>query len=51
MSQMGQKRTSGVHFCNVRFTPKSGYRGVRSPCPLSAKSGHYVEGILGGSTR
>ena len=36
MSQMGQKRTSGVHFCNVRFTPKSGHRRVRSPCPFSA---------------
>jgi hypothetical protein len=25
---------------DVRFTPKSGHRLARSPCPLCAKSGH-----------
>ena len=27
---------------HVRFTPKNGHRGVRSPCPLCANSGHSL---------
>jgi hypothetical protein len=26
---------------HVRFTPESGHRGVQSPCPLCANSGHH----------
>jgi hypothetical protein len=38
--RFGSKADIAAHFCNVRFTSKSGHCRVRVRCPLSARSGN-----------
>ena len=38
--RFGSKADIAAPPINVRFTPKSGHRLARAPCPLCAKSGN-----------